>query len=68
MTLKKYVYYNKIAVIYVLNKFQDEEYFSADWKYKGENFCVIHRLCVNPCFQRQGIVKATVCHIMEKIL
>ena len=56
-----------IAVLYVLNKNQDEAYFSADWQYTGENICVIHRLCVNPKFQNQGIAKSTLSHI-EKTL
>ena len=57
----------EIAVIYVLNKNQDEAYFSADWKYNGENFCIIHRLCVNPKFQNQGIAKNTLIYIEESL-
>ena len=33
----------------------------------GENFCVIHRLCVNPKFQKQGIAKKTLIYIEEKL-
>lgn len=55
----------KIAVIYVLNKLQDPAYFTADWSYHGENFCIIHRLCVNPEFQNLGIAKQTLSHIEE---
>lgn len=57
----------KIAVIFALNKCQDEAYFAADWTYRGENFCVIHRLCVNPEFQNQGIAKKTLNYIEEKL-
>ncbi len=57
----------KIAVIFALNKWQDEAYFGADWTYRDENFCVIHRLCVNPEFQNQGIAKKTLNYIEEKL-
>ena len=57
----------EIAVVFVLNRWQDEAYFSADWSYRGENFCVIHRLCVNPKFQKQGIAKKTLYYIEEKL-
>ncbi len=53
----------EIAVVFVLNKYQDAEYFSAKWSYTGENFKVIHRLCVSAKFQNQGIAKETLRHI-----
>lgn len=56
---------NKIAVIFVLNKWQDPEYFKAAWTYRGEKICVIHRLCVNPEFQNQGIAKQALAYIEE---
>ena len=57
----------KIAVVFVLNKWQDPAYFSAEWTYKGEQFCVLHRLCVNPKFQNQGVAKETLYYIEEKL-
>ena len=57
----------KTAVVFVINKCQDEAYFSADWTYRGENFAVIHRLCVNPDFQNQGVAKKTLVYIEEKL-
>lgn len=45
------VFQNEIAVIYVINKEYDVQYKNGKWKYSGENFRVIHRLCVNPKFQ-----------------
>ena len=57
----------KIAVVFALNKCQDEAYKSANWTYNGEDFCVIHRLCVNPEFQNQGIAKTTLKYIEEKL-
>ena len=58
----------EIAVLFVLNKCQDEAYFFAQWSYKGENFCVIHRLCVNPKFQNQGLASQTIKYIEEKLI
>ena len=57
----------EIAVVFVLNKWQDKAYFSAEWSYTGEQFCVLHRLCVNPKFQNQGIAKGTLKYIEEKL-
>ena len=58
---------NEIAVVYVLNKEQDDEYFKADWTYKGEDFCVLHRFCVNPKFQNKGIAKSVLAQLIEKL-
>ena len=57
----------QIAVVYALNKCQDEAYFSAGWAYRGEDFCVIHRLCVNPEFQNRGVAKNTLAHIEQQL-
>lgn len=46
---------NSIVSIAVINKECDEEYETANWKYKDLSYCVIHRLCVNPNFQNRGI-------------
>ncbi len=56
---------NKIAVIYVLNQLCDEQYSNGIWKEKGENFKVVHRLCVNPTYQNRGIAKRTMDYIEE---
>lgn len=53
----------KPAVCFTLNKWQDEEYFKVDWECKGEDFMVIHRLCVNPDFQGKGLGKKTCLYI-----
>lgn len=53
----------KIAVIFVINKISDPEYADADWRYTGENYRVIHRLCVERDFQRCGIAKSTMIYI-----
>ena len=57
---------NKIAVCFVLNEECDEEYNNASWICPDARFCIIHRLCVNPIFQKQGIAGQTMEYI-EKL-
>lgn len=54
---------NKIAVCFVLSEECDEEYKNGFWKYPDSRFNVIHRLCVNPLFQNQGIAAKTLKYI-----
>lgn len=58
---------DKIAVIYALNKECDEQYKNGEWKYIGDNFNVIHRLCVSPDFQKKGVAHATLLHIENEL-
>ena len=53
----------KIVVVYAVNSECDEQYANACWQYTGDDFIVIHRLCVSPDFQNHGIAKATLRHI-----
>lgn len=46
---------NELVCAYVLNDECEEEYKNGDWKYPDSKFCVVHRLCVNPLFQNQGL-------------
>lgn len=55
----------KIAAVCTLNQECDEEYQNGDWKYRDVLYYVIHRLCVSPDFQNQGVAKAFV-EYMEK--
>lgn len=48
---------NKIKGIIVLNENQDKEYQDLQWEYDSGNQLVIHRLCVHPIFQGQGVAK-----------
>ena len=57
---------NKIAVCFVLSEECDEEYKNGKWQWPDSKFCVIHRLCVNPKFQNQGIATQTMEYI-EKL-
>ena len=54
-----------IAVCFVLNEECDDAYKTGTWLNPGSRFCVIHRLCVSPRFQRQGVARATMKHIEE---
>lgn len=56
----------KIAVCFVLSEECDEEYKNGKWQWPESKFCVIHRLCVNPDFQNQGIATKTLEYI-EKL-
>ena len=51
------------TVVFVINKISDSEYDDANWSYTGENYRVIHRLCVSPKFQRCGIARSTMIYI-----
>lgn len=58
----------KIGVYYVLNQEYDEEYNYASWNSNTSKFYVLHRLCVHPDFQHQGIATKTVQHIEAQAL
>lgn len=58
---------NHIVVVYALNQECEKEYENGNWKYKGESFYVVHRLCVNPNFQNKGIAKCTLLHIETQL-
>jgi ribosomal protein S18 acetylase RimI-like enzyme len=42
----------------VLNEQQDKEYQDLAWKFGLGKQLVVHRLCVDPCYQSQGIARA----------
>lgn len=39
----------------VLSKDFDAQYLNGKWSYLGENFIIIHRLCVDPAYQNRKI-------------
>lgn len=45
----------QIEGIICINTQQAEEYVALDWQANNNNFCVIHRLAVNPLHQNSGI-------------
>ncbi len=52
----------RIAVFYALDQCCDEDYRNGCWQVDGP-FAVLHRLCVHPDFQHQGIARETLRHI-----
>ena len=56
----------KIAAVYALNKECDEAYKTGKWQYRGNDYIVVHRFCVNPEFQRKGIGFKVGAHILEQ--
>ncbi|MBQ3658144.1 MAG: GNAT family N-acetyltransferase [Bacteroidales bacterium] len=50
---------NHIAVCFVLSEECDSQYQNGKWTYPDAKFNVIHRLCVNPKFQKKGIAMQT---------
>lgn len=58
---------DKLAAIYVLNQEFDEEYKNGNWKDETKSFYIIHRLCVHPEYQNQGIAKMVMEHIEESL-
>lgn len=56
----------KPAACFTLNKNCDEEYKNGSWDYTGDDYCVIHRLCVNPEFQNRGL-GTEICNEIEKL-
>ena len=44
-----------LAGVMVLNEFQDPEYAEVDWEFAAGRVLVVHRLCVHPDAQRQGV-------------
>ncbi len=56
---------NQIAVIFALNKESDEEYKNGKWEEPGRPFYVLHRLCVNPKLQNNGVAKDTMRYIED---
>lgn len=58
---------NKIVVVYALSKECDEQYKNGEWQYTGDNYNVIHRLCVSPDCQNKGIARTTLSHIESEL-
>lgn len=53
----------EIAVIYTINRECEPEYEGAEWESPDKPYCILHRLCVNPIFQNQGIARQTMEYI-----
>ena len=53
------------ACAYVVNREYDPEYELGAWDFTQGDFCVLHRLCVNPAMQGRGLARQTMAR-MEK--
>ncbi|MDF2801011.1 MAG: sortase-like acyltransferase [Anaerocolumna sp.] len=51
----------------VLNQDYDEEYNDAKWTYYDASYIIIHRFCVEPNYQNQGIGTRTLRSIEEYV-
>ena len=58
----------QIAVVFALNQEYDKEYENGRWEHPNVPFYIVHRLCVNPDFQNQGIARHTLLYIEETLL
>lgn len=56
---------NLLAAAYTLNSECDDEYKNGNWKNISEPYFIVHRLCVNPQLQKQGIGTYIMLHIEE---
>jgi ribosomal protein S18 acetylase RimI-like enzyme len=56
-----------IAVVFVLEPCQEGDYESANWQYPAEHFVVLHRLCVHPGFQGQGVAKQAMDYLEQDV-
>ncbi|MDR0828921.1 MAG: GNAT family N-acetyltransferase [Prevotellaceae bacterium] len=57
--LYKIIFENNIISAFVLNKEFDKEYGNGKWNYCGENFIILHRLCVDTAYQNKGYGEKT---------
>ena len=56
-----------LAALYVISGECDEQYRNGQWKYEERSAFVLHRFCVSPFFQNQGIGRAVLKHIEEQV-
>ena len=55
----------ELACAYVVNREYDPEYELGAWEHTQGNFCVLHRLCVNPRMQGQGLARQAMARMEE---
>lgn len=57
-----------IAVAFALEECREEDYEQADWRYREEVFVVLHRLCVHPNLQGQGVSRMAMDYLEQLVL
>jgi len=63
--LYKIIIEKNIISTFVLNKEYDKEYLNGKWEYNGNNFMVLHRLCINTKYQNKGFGTKIMLHIED---
>lgn len=58
----------RIAVAFMLEICSEGDYEPADWRYREPAFAVLHRLCVHPDFQGQGVAKEAMDFLEDAML
>jgi len=56
---------NDIISTFAINKEYDMDYLDGKWEYNGNDFVILHRLCVNPKYQNKGFGTKTILRIEE---
>ena len=57
----------RIAVAFALEECREGDYEEADWRYREEVFVVIHRLCVHPDMQGQGVSRKAMDYLEQLV-
>ncbi len=56
-----------LAGLYVISSECDEEYHRCQWDSKDEMAYILHRFCISPKYQNQGIGKQMLLHVENQI-
>ena len=56
-----------IALVYALNQESDGQYANGAWRYPASAYRVLHRFCVHPRYQHQGVGKAALLHLEDEL-
>lgn len=56
-----------LIALYVISSECDDQYQNGQWKYDEKNSYILHRFCVSPLFQNQGIGKTVLLHVETQI-
>lgn len=56
-----------LIAFYVISGECDEQYGNAEWKYDDSSAYILHRFCVSPKVQKQGVGKAVLQYVENQI-
>ena len=57
----------RIAVAFMLDFCEDSDYETAAWRYCEQDIVVLHRLCVHPDFQGQGVARQAMDYLENEV-